>query len=138
MKTLLHHKGKHLYFKGLSEWTNDVDAAFDFGVVERAVKFVRDAKLSGNQMELILAFHKPCFNVTIPIDQRFEATKSSKTAVLSRKDPTKSFSSSNNLPTTPIQSAISLAAISAPAPRTQNRPTREMGSERSQPGIAEY
>ena len=40
MKTLLHHKKKHLYFKGLSEWTNDMDAAFDFGVIERAVKFV--------------------------------------------------------------------------------------------------
>jgi len=135
MKTLLHHKGKHLYFKGLSEWTNDVDAAFDFGVVERAVKFVRDAKLSGNQMELILAFHKPCFNVTIPIDQRFEPSNSSKTAVPLKKDPTRSFSSSNGLPTTPIQSAISLAAISARAPRTQNRANRQIGSEGSQPGM---
>jgi len=137
MKTLLHHKKKHLYFKGLSEWTNDMDAAFDFGVIERAVKFVRDAKLSRNQMELILAFHEPCFNVTIPIDQRFERTNRSGTAVQLRKDPARPFSSSNSLPTTPIQSAISLAVISARTPRTQNRPNRHIASEGTQLGIAE-
>jgi len=73
MKTLLHHKGKNLYFKGVSEWTNSVDAAFDFRMTERAVRFVRDAKLPGREMELILAFDNPGFNITIPVDQRFES-----------------------------------------------------------------
>jgi hypothetical protein len=73
MKTILRHKGKNLYFKGLSEWTNSEDAAFDFHLADRAVKFVRDAKLPQTQMEVILAFGNPQFNVSIPVDQRFEA-----------------------------------------------------------------
>jgi hypothetical protein len=73
MKTFLHDKSKDLYFKGLSEWTNTLDGAFDFRVAERAVKFVRDANLPRAEMEVILAFDKPGFNVTIPVDQRFES-----------------------------------------------------------------
>jgi hypothetical protein len=73
MKTILRHKGKKLYFKGLSEWTNSVDAAFDFRMTDRAVKFVRDAKLPQTQMEVILAFGNPQFDVSIPVDQRFES-----------------------------------------------------------------
>ncbi len=72
MKTLLHNKEKHLYFKGVSEWTNSLEAAFDFGMTDRAVKFVRDAKLPGTEMELILAFDNPGFNISIPVDNRFE------------------------------------------------------------------
>jgi hypothetical protein len=72
MKTLLHDKSKDLYFKGLSEWTNSVDAAFDFRMVERAVRFVREAKLPQTEMELVLAFANPGFNMAIPVDQRFE------------------------------------------------------------------
>ena len=72
MKTLLHHKSKDLYFKGVSEWTNSVDAAFDFRIAERAVRFVRDAKLPRTEMEVVLAFENPGFNMTIPVDQRFE------------------------------------------------------------------
>jgi hypothetical protein len=73
MKTFLHDKSKDLYFKGVSEWTNTLDAAFDFRMAERAVKFVRDANLPQSEMELILSFDKPGFNVTIPVDQRFES-----------------------------------------------------------------
>jgi hypothetical protein len=76
MKTLLHHKSKDLYFKGVSEWTKQVDAAFDFRMAERAVRFVRDANLPRTEMELILAFDSPGFNVAIPVDQRFESRPS--------------------------------------------------------------
>jgi len=72
MKTLLHHKNKDLYFKGVSEWTESVEAAFDFRMAERAVRFVREAKLPKTEMELVLAFDDPGFNVAIPVDQRFE------------------------------------------------------------------
>jgi hypothetical protein len=72
MKTLLHHKSKNLYFKGVSEWTNSVEAAFDFRMAERAVRFIREAKLPRTEMELILAFENPGFNMAIPVDQRFE------------------------------------------------------------------
>jgi hypothetical protein len=71
MKTFLHDKTKDLYFKGVSEWTNTLDSAFDFRMAERAVKFVRDAHLPQSEMELILAFDNPGFNVTIPVDQGF-------------------------------------------------------------------
>jgi hypothetical protein len=72
MKTLLHHKTKDLYFKGVSERTGSVDAAFDFGMTERVARFVRDAKLPQNEMEVVLTFGSPSFNVTIPMDERFK------------------------------------------------------------------
>ena len=72
MKTLLHHKRKDLYFKGLSEWTNNLDAAFDFCMTERALRFVRDAKLPRTELELILAFDNSGFNISIPVNHVFE------------------------------------------------------------------
>jgi hypothetical protein len=72
MKTLLRDKAKDLYFQGVSDWTPSVDEAFDFHLAERAVKFVRDAGLSKTQMELVLAFDNPHYNVAVPVDQRFE------------------------------------------------------------------
>ena len=41
-------------------------------MAERAVKFVRDAGLSKAEMELVLAFENPRYNVAVPVDQRFE------------------------------------------------------------------
>ena len=43
-----------------------------FRIADRAVKFVRDAGLSKKEMELVLAFENPLYNVTVPVDQRFE------------------------------------------------------------------
>jgi hypothetical protein len=73
MKTFLHHKAKDLYFKGVSEWTESLEGAFDFRMAERAARFVRDAKLPQTEMEVILVFENPGFNVVIPVDQRFES-----------------------------------------------------------------
>ena len=72
MRTLLRDKVNHLYFQGVSDWTTSLAQAFDFRIAERAVKFVRDAGLSKAQMELVLAFKNPRYNVAVPVDQRFE------------------------------------------------------------------
>ena len=72
MKTLLRNKVNSLYFQGISDWTPTVERAFDFRIADRAVKFVRDAGLSKQEMELVLAFENPHYNVTVPVDQRFE------------------------------------------------------------------
>ena len=72
MKTLLRDKVNRLYFQGVSDWTPSVERAFDFRMADRAVKFVRDAGLSKTEMELVLAFENPLYNVTVPVDQRFE------------------------------------------------------------------
>src|SRR5436190_1460407 len=84
MKTLLHHKRKDLYFKGVSEWTNNLDAAFDFCMAERALRFVRDAKLPRTEFELILSFENAGFNVTIPVDHRFEKQATTGQQVVSK------------------------------------------------------
>ena len=72
MKTLLRDKVNSLYFQGVSDWTPSLEQAFDFRMAERAVKFVRDAGLSKTEMELVLAFENPRYNVAVPVDQRFE------------------------------------------------------------------
>jgi len=72
MKTLLRDKVNRLYFQGVSDWTTSAEQAFDFRIADRAVKFVRDAGLSKKEMELVLAFENPLYNVTVPVDQRFE------------------------------------------------------------------
>jgi hypothetical protein len=77
MKTFLHDKTNDLYFKGVSEWTDSLDSAFNFGTAERAAKFVRNAKLPREEMEVVLTFDQPGFNVAIPLDQRFETASRS-------------------------------------------------------------
>ena len=72
MKTLLRDKVNRLYFQGVSDWTPSVERAFDFRMADRAAKFVRDAGLSKTEMELVLAFENPRYNVAVPVDQRFE------------------------------------------------------------------
>ena len=69
MKTLLRKSSTGLYFQGLDDWTADQRSAFDFKAPDRALKFVRDARLQ--KMELVFAFDNPSHNVALPIDERF-------------------------------------------------------------------
>ena len=71
MKTLLHNTTTGFYFQGVDNWTNAVESAFDFKLTERAIRFVRDARLDTSELELILAFDDPSFNISLPIDERF-------------------------------------------------------------------
>ena len=58
-----------VYFQGLENWTPDLQAAFDFKLPDRAVRFVRDARL--DKVELVLAFDNPRYNIPLPLDERF-------------------------------------------------------------------
>src|SRR6266481_766156 len=69
MKTLLRNMRTGVYFQGLENWTNDLQAAFDFKLPDRAVRFVRDAHL--DKVELVLAFDNPGYNIPLPLDERF-------------------------------------------------------------------
>ena len=73
MRTLLHNKRTGGYFQGVGVWTTRISDAFDFRFTERAILFVREAKLDVNEFELILDFDAPEFNVVLPIDDRFGA-----------------------------------------------------------------
>jgi hypothetical protein len=73
MRTLLRKRQSGVYFQGLENWTADAHKAFDFRVPERAIKFVRDARL--DKVELVLAFDDPRYNVPVPIDERFGLIK---------------------------------------------------------------
>jgi hypothetical protein len=72
IRTLLRNVHTGEYFKGLSNWTHQVDEAFNFHAIERALRFVRDAGLKKDEFELIFAFEDPQFNIPVPIDERFE------------------------------------------------------------------
>jgi hypothetical protein len=69
MKTLLRNIRNGTYFQGLTDWTADPAAAFDFKFPERALRFVRDARLQ--KVELVFAFDDPRYNVPLPVDERF-------------------------------------------------------------------
>src|SRR5215831_7969675 len=72
MKTLLRKRTTGSYFQTQGQWTNSEHAAFDFKLTERAIRFVREAGLDTSGLELILAFDDPSFNITVPIDERFQ------------------------------------------------------------------
>ncbi len=57
MKTLLRDAFTGQYFQALGKWTGDREDAYDFGLVARALRFARKARLPG--LELILAFESP-------------------------------------------------------------------------------
>ena len=69
MKTILRNIRTGTYFQGLADWTRDQAAAFDFKSPERALRFVRDARL--DKVELVFAFDDPRYNVPLPVDERF-------------------------------------------------------------------
>ena len=69
MKTFLRNKRTGVYFKGLSDWTNNLREAFDFKMPERAVRFVKDAGLKA--VDMVLAFDDPRYNIHVPVDERF-------------------------------------------------------------------
>ncbi len=71
MRTLLRNTKTGFYFEGLENWTSSAESAFDFKLTERAILFVRDAKLEKSELELILAFDNPNYNIKLPIDERF-------------------------------------------------------------------
>jgi len=71
MRTLLRNTKTGFYFQGVDDWTNNPDEAFDFKITERVIRFVRDARLNTTDLELILAFGDPSFNITLPMDERF-------------------------------------------------------------------
>jgi hypothetical protein len=71
MRTLLRNTKAGFYFQGVDDWTKNPDDAFDFKLTERVIRFVRDARLETTDLELVLAFDNPNFNITLPIDERF-------------------------------------------------------------------
>ena len=71
MRTLLRNIKTGSYFQGAENWTNSADDAFDFKLTERAIRFVRDARLNTAELELILAFDDPNFNITLAVNERF-------------------------------------------------------------------
>ena len=75
MRTLLRNTKTGFYFQGVDDWTKSPNAAFDFKLklTERVIRFVRDARLNTTELELVLAFDDPSFNITLPIDERFGA-----------------------------------------------------------------
>jgi hypothetical protein len=52
MRTLLRHTATGQYFRSLGNWTIDPENAHDFGVVARAVKFVRKTGLPNMEVDL--------------------------------------------------------------------------------------
>lgn len=73
MRTLLRNTRTGFYFQGVDNWSEKTGSAFDFKSTERAIRFLRDARLNARDLELILAFEDPRFNIRLPVDERFGA-----------------------------------------------------------------
>ena len=71
MRTLLRNKRTGSYFQGVTDWTKELAQAFDFRSPERVARFVLAAGLNREEMELVLAFGDPRYNVPLPIDERY-------------------------------------------------------------------
>jgi len=71
MRTLLRNTKTGSYFQGVDNWIPSSEDAFDFKLTERVIRFVREASLNTSELELIVAFDDPRFNITLPIDERF-------------------------------------------------------------------
>ena len=72
MKTFLRNKITGCYFQGVADWTPRLDEAFNFPYPEKAARFVRAARLKANEMEIVLGFDNPAYNISLPLDERFE------------------------------------------------------------------
>jgi len=71
MRTILRNWTTDCYFQGVADWTKDLAKAFDFRSPERVARFVVAAGLNPKDMELILAFDDPRYNISLPIDGRY-------------------------------------------------------------------
>jgi len=76
MKVLLRSKRTGDYFQGVAAWTSQRSLAFNFRWPERVAKFVVDARLDVAQMEVVVAFDNPSYNISMPVDERFGITGS--------------------------------------------------------------
>ncbi len=59
MRIVLQHAGTGLYMKALGVWTADLADAYDYGSSLRAIKFMRQQRLSG--VQVVVAFVQPSF-----------------------------------------------------------------------------
>ena len=69
MKTVLRNTKTGRYFYGIDEWGNEYKQAFNFRIIERAVRFARDAGLKMHELELVLAFDDPGLNINLAINR---------------------------------------------------------------------
>jgi hypothetical protein len=74
MRTLLRKSQTGAYFQGLENWTANPTEAFDFKWTDRAIRFVRDAGLQ--HVEVVFAFDDPSYDVKLPVDERFDLSRS--------------------------------------------------------------
>ena len=72
MKIYLRNRITGRYFQGVADWTTNLEAAFNFPCPEKAARFVRATKLNSNEMEIVFGFDNPAYNISLPIDERFE------------------------------------------------------------------
>jgi hypothetical protein len=68
---LLRNKRTGNFFQGVADWTKDLTKAFDFRSPERVARFVLAASLDPKDMELVLGFGDPRYNLALPIDGRY-------------------------------------------------------------------
>jgi hypothetical protein len=80
MKVLLRSKATGHYFQGVGDWTPQVTNAFNFHRPERAVKFILGANLKVSEMEVVLSFPEPYFNICLPMNERFGLGNTAQTA----------------------------------------------------------
>ena len=72
MKTFLRNKITGCYFQGVADWTPFLEQAFNFPSPEKAARFVRAARLNAREMEIVFGFENPAYNLSLPVDERFE------------------------------------------------------------------
>lgn len=65
MRTLLRHTSTHLFYLGPDKWTDNPDMAFDFRLIDRAVKFVGAWRLK--EVELAFVWTDPGCVRTVPL-----------------------------------------------------------------------
>ena len=68
MRILLRHTGTGLFFESEDKWTTQPATARDFGSSGNAIVFVTEWGLS--EVEILMAFDDPRYNITLPIRTR--------------------------------------------------------------------
>ena len=72
MKTLLRNTTTGFFLQGRDNWTSRAEQALDFKSTERLIRFVRDTGVNTTELELHLCFDDERYNISLPIDERFE------------------------------------------------------------------
>lgn len=67
MKTLLMKPDTGLYLQGIDKWTSDPEQAFDFKLIDRALKFVEIWRLK--DVELAFAFSDLHHIIEVPVQK---------------------------------------------------------------------